>query len=271
MTRSARVDYDAIAHLYDAQPHRAKSVDPELLAFVRRRAATGALSVLDVGCGTGSQLAADRAAAPQAFLAGLDRSLGMLRQARSKAAEIAWIQADAAMLPFRDGTFDFISCQFALHHVQDKAGMLQAAFRVLRRNGRLVLRNFCPQESSDWLYYEYFPVARAVDLIDFWPSEEIMTAMQASGFAAVTAERQHLHYEQNLRHWLDVVRRRDTCSQLMAIPDAAYAAGLSRLERELAAGTGPPVRPDHLCLVTIRGEKRVGSPERRPGTGGDHG
>jgi hypothetical protein len=56
---------------------------------------------------------------------------------------------------------------------------------------------------------------------------------------------------------LAVVRRRDTCSQLMAIPEAAYAAGLHRLEAELADGDTRPIRPDHLCLVTIRGDKHT--------------
>jgi ubiquinone/menaquinone biosynthesis C-methylase UbiE len=262
MTRSARVDYDAIAHLYDAQPHRAKSADPELLAFASQRAASDSLSILDVGCGTGSQLVANRPAALHARLVGLDRSLGMLRQARSKAADIAWVQADAAMLPFRDWSFDFISCQFVLHHVRDKAGMLQATFRILRPGGRLVLHNFCPQESLDWLYYEYFPEARTIDLVDFWPPKEVVTAMEACGFTAVTAERQQVNYEQDLRDWLTVLRRRDTCSQLMAITERSYAAGLRRLEQELADANVPPVRPDHLCLVTIRGEKRMRRPER---------
>jgi hypothetical protein len=32
MQRSSRVDYDAIAELYDSTPHREKSADPEFIA-----------------------------------------------------------------------------------------------------------------------------------------------------------------------------------------------------------------------------------------------
>ena len=84
----------------------------------------------------------------------------------------------------------------------------------------------------------------------------IVAAMDASGFVAVTEEREHLRFEQDLRSWFDMVRRRDTCSQLLAITDVAYQAGLSRLMHELADRSSPLVREDHLCLVTIRGEKR---------------
>jgi len=262
MTSAGRVNYDAIAHLYDGQPYRAKSPDLELTAFIGERNAADTLSVLDIGCGTGNQLVADRTIIPNARLVGLDRSPGMLRQARPKALDIAWVQADAAVLPFRADCFDFITCQHAFHHVRGKEAMLREALRVLRPGGRFVLHSLCPQESEDWLYYEYFPEARVVDLADFWHPKQIIAVMDTAGFLAVAVTRRHVNYEQNLRDWLDMVRRRDTCSQLTAIRDEAYAAGLRRLEQELADGGAPPVRADHLCLVTIRGEKRVGSPLR---------
>ena len=259
MHPSPRVNYDAIAHLYDTQPYRAKTVDPELMAFLGQRGSSDSLSILDVGCGTGNQLVANRTMVRFAQLVGLDRSLGMLRQAQPKAPDIAWVQANGAGLPFQAQSFDVVTCQYALHHIQGKAGMLRGVFRVLRHGGRLVLRNLCPQECADWLYYAYFPEARAIDLEDFWPPESVVAVLEATGFVAVTVERQHLRYEQNLRVWLDTVRRRDTCSQLLTIPDAAYEAGVRRLEHELADGSAPLARADHLCFVTIRGEKRTGN------------
>src|SRR5262249_1319685 len=132
MPRSPRVDYDAIAELYDNQPHRGKSVDPELAAFLAGRGQPAAPALLDIASGTGTQLGANRELAPTARLVGIDASLGMLRRARSKAPGIAWIQADAANPPFRSGSFDFISCQYAFHHLTDKAAMLREAFRMLR-------------------------------------------------------------------------------------------------------------------------------------------
>ncbi len=112
MKPSPRVHYDAIAHLYNTQPYRAKTVDPELLAFVNQHGALDTLSILDVGCGTGNQLVANRAVVPHARLVGFDRSLSMLRQAQPKASDIAWVQADGAGLPFQAQSFDFVTCQY---------------------------------------------------------------------------------------------------------------------------------------------------------------
>ncbi len=248
MPRRVRVDYDEVAHLYDTQPYRSRAADPEFLAFAGQRDAAG-LAVLDIGCGTGNQLIADRDAVPDARYFGLDRSSGMLRQARRKAPDIAWVRADGAVLPFAGSSFDFVFCQFALHHIEDKAGMLSAVRQALRPGGRFVVRNLCPQESADWLYYEYFPEAQLVDLQDFWPADAVAGIMKALGFAGVTLAYQRLDFEQDLPAWLAIVRRRDTCSQLQAISDAAYRAGVRRLERDIADPSLPRSRTDHLCLA----------------------
>ena len=57
--RQTRVDYDAIAHLYDATPNRAKPVDPKFTSFLKQFP-TNELAALDIGCGTGDQLIANR-------------------------------------------------------------------------------------------------------------------------------------------------------------------------------------------------------------------
>jgi hypothetical protein len=136
--------------------------------------------------------------------------------------------------------------------------MLVEVIRVLRPRGRFVMRNICPQEHPDWLYYDYFPESRSIDLADFWPAETIVAVMEAGGFADVAVEREHLRFEQDMGAWLDMVRQRDSNSQLMSISEAAYAAGISRLERELSRTAAAPKRTDHLCLLTVRGDKRSG-------------
>ena len=88
-----------------------------------------------------------------------------------------------------------------------------AVLEALRHGGRFVMRNLCPQECPDWLYYEYFPQAHTIDLEDFWPPEKIVTTMEATGFARVTVELEHLRFAQDLCVWLDAVRRRDSNSR----------------------------------------------------------
>jgi SAM-dependent methyltransferase len=256
MERSSRVDYDAIAELYDSTPHREKSADPELAAFLGGHGPTASLTLLDIACGTGNQQIANRGITPDASFVGLDGSFGMLRQARRKMPEIAWVHGDSAALPFASSSFDFISCQYAFHHFRDKVGMLRETFRILRQGGRFTLYNMCPQEAEDWLYYAYFPEAKTRDLADFWPPDTIASEMTAAGFAGIDVERRHLHFEHDLAELLAAVRHRERNSQLLSLSDAAYEAGLRRIERDLDNPQTPRARADHLCFVTVRGNRR---------------
>ena len=162
----------------------------------------------------------------------------------------------AASLPFADHNYDFLNCHLAFHHFRDKGGMLREAFRVLRRDGRFALYNMCPQESDDWLYYAYFPEAKTRDFADFWPPDVIVSEMSATGFAGVEVQRRHVHGEHDLAELLSAVRFRERNSQLLSLSDAAYDAGLRRIERDLDSPQRHKKRSDHLCFVTVRGDRR---------------
>jgi ubiquinone/menaquinone biosynthesis C-methylase UbiE len=252
---SSRVDYDAIADDYDSQPYRAKSADPELAAFLANRGSSANPRLLDIACGTGNQLIANRTIAPRARMIGIDGSFGMLRQAKIKSPDIGWLQADAASLPLAADSVDFVSCQYAFHHFRDKTAMLNEALRVLRGAGRMVIYNLCPQEMPDWIYYAYFPEAQRRDLADFLPLEQIIGEMRSAGFETVTGTPNHIRFDHDLAKFLETARRRDNNSQLIALSDEAYAAGLRVIERDMDDADVPRIRPDHLCFVTIRGDK----------------
>jgi hypothetical protein len=80
--------------------------------------------------------------------------------------------------------------------------------------------------------------------------------MSATGFAGVEVARRHVHRERDLAELLSAVRFRERNSQLLSLPDAAYEAGLRRIESDLDNQQTRKVRSDHLCFVTVRGNRR---------------
>ena len=261
-----RVDYDKIAANYDAERYRDKEVDPDLQTFLAERSdqqGEERLAGLDISCGTGSQLAANRAQIPGLRLVGLDFHHGMLRQAIKKRRDIDWLQADGARLPLANASFDFISHQFAFHHIQDKASMLAEVYRVLRPAGRFVMSNLWVRKMPNWAIYRYFPAAWEQDRRDFPPTEAIDAMLAQAGFARVTATSTPWQGEDDLREFAEAARQR-IMSQLITISEADYQAGLQKIDEALrqaesqVAGPETPILiPTEFCLLKIRAEKAI--------------
>jgi SAM-dependent methyltransferase len=97
--------------------------------------------VLDVACGTGvvARAAADRVG-PAGAVTGVDLSKAMLAVARRTRPDLAWRQADAANLPFPDGSFDVVLCQSALMFFPDPVKALGEMGRVTTARGTVAVQ-----------------------------------------------------------------------------------------------------------------------------------
>jgi ubiquinone/menaquinone biosynthesis C-methylase UbiE len=93
--------------------------------------------VLDLAAGTG--LIARTAASHVRIALGVDISWGALQQAqRLGAGRIPWVTGDAHRLPFKDGTFDLITCGVSLSHFSRIQTALEEVYRALRPGGQLI-------------------------------------------------------------------------------------------------------------------------------------
>ena len=255
-----RVNYNEIAHLYD-EPLRDHAVDPHLLAFFdgHPELAPSEACILDIGCGTGKQLTANRGRFPDMAMVGVDRFAGMLSIAKQRAPQIAWINGDGAVLPLHSNSVDYACNQFSYHHMPVKEAMVHEVWRVLKPGGQFVMTNIDPWSMPNWLIYQCFPAARDVDQLDFLPVERFVAIMRAAGFVNVRAHREFHGTREALQDFFAYASQRHRASQCMVISDADYHAGLQRLEQVIAKAQGQQLVVDSaLCLVTIIGDKPAG-------------
>jgi ubiquinone/menaquinone biosynthesis C-methylase UbiE len=100
--------------------------------------------VLDVACGTGivARQIAPRVG-PQGNVSGLDLDPDKIDVARVTAKRegfaIEWKTGPAEQLPFPDGRFDLVLCQFGLMFFSDRHTALTEMRRILKTGGRVVL------------------------------------------------------------------------------------------------------------------------------------
>ena len=114
--------------------------------------------VLETASGTGIVTEAIHRAAPSARIIATDLNQAMLDVAarRIVSDRVCFQVADAQHLPFQDGAFDLVVCQFGVMFFPDKKGANAEARRVLKDGGRYLLviwdrldRNNASQIASD--------------------------------------------------------------------------------------------------------------------------
>jgi ubiquinone/menaquinone biosynthesis C-methylase UbiE len=131
--------------------------------LVARAVALRPTAVLELAAGTGAVTRGLAAALPPATtLVATDLNPGMLAVAQARGAprpsgppDVVWRPADAQDLPFDDGSFDLVVCQFGVMFFPDRPAAYRQVHRVLRPGGTALF--------STWDAVETNAVARAVD------------------------------------------------------------------------------------------------------------
>jgi ubiquinone/menaquinone biosynthesis C-methylase UbiE len=188
--------YDRVACIYDLRYDTAsgkvyhRHICRHMLDWLPR----GKL-LLDLGCGTG--LFMRRYGEQGGTAIGLDISRGMVRAAREQAGGFEYLVGNAEALPFRDRTFDAVSCMLAFSYLENPGWMLGEAFRVLKPGGwiavstlaRGVITSLVP---AIYRIGERMEIGR-IGVGDFgeryYTEEEMARIFSEAGFVEVRAKR----------------------------------------------------------------------------------
>ncbi len=175
--------FDRMAERYDELRAREEQLG-EQFEFTVGAGLGAATRLLDVGCGTGSLVAAAvERLGVRAW--GVDASEPMLAKARERGVRgAAFKHAQADDLPFRAGWFDAVTMRLVVHTLGDRRRQaLAEARRVLAPEGRLFVWTFEPDHFTGHHLRTYLPDLPAVDLARF-PTAEVLTGELAeAGFA----------------------------------------------------------------------------------------
>jgi len=157
-------------------------------------------NVLEIACGTGILTRRLRdSLAPAVRLVATDLNPGMLAFAQGKfsaSENLEWQDADAEALPFDEGTFDAVVCQFGLMFVPNKKLAMRECYRILSSGGVFLFNVWDSIERNPFgqiahrtiaSFFEHDPPSFYELPFGFYDADLIRGLLQSAGFKAIAA------------------------------------------------------------------------------------
>jgi SAM-dependent methyltransferase len=130
--------HEASARQGDDHPIRRKT-HRQFLRWMRDLAPAPGSRLLDLSCGLGYFLKAAHEADPSLRLYGLDHSAFAVREARGRVPSAKLRVGDAMAQPYKDRSFDIVTCLGSLEHYPDPDRGVAEIRRVMKDGGKALI------------------------------------------------------------------------------------------------------------------------------------
>src|SRR5688572_14145017 len=127
--------------------------EPYAVDLVNRLASHSLARVLEIAAGTGVVTRTLASVLPESVaIVATDLNQPMLDQASAVGTKrpVEWRRADAMQLPFADGEFDAVVCQFGVMFFPEKAKAVSEVRRVLRSGGVFIFNVWDRLEENEF-------------------------------------------------------------------------------------------------------------------------
>lgn len=238
------VDYDEKQHAVYA---RGRAIGPEVLkvwmkAFAAVAPTRRPLAVLDLGCGIGrfTPALADTFGGP---VYGVEPSARMRQAAEADAAHraVTYLEGRAENIALPDDSCDLVLMYLSFHHVRDRAAAAREIARVLRPDGRLLLRSVFSDRlhithAHGW--HRFFTRAQEIERQMFPSLREATDVFAAVGLNPIAFETIERAFAPSLAANAEKLRHR-AISTFEHMTEEEIADGFRRLDAAVAAETEP--------------------------------
>jgi SAM-dependent methyltransferase len=195
-------------------------------------------SVLEVGCGVGSQTITLARRSPEARFTAIDVARDSLAMARRRAASagltnVGFRHADLYSLAGETATFDHVFVCFVLEHLQDPAGALRLIGRLLKPGGSITVIEgdhgsafFAPDSSAARAAIDSLAELQRRAGGDAMIGRRLYPLLTAAGYASVSVRPLFVYADQSHPDLVDAFTLRTFTAMIEGVRDAAIAARL---------------------------------------------
>lgn len=135
---------------------------------------------LDIGCGTGNYT--DALQSKGVRFIGIDPSEKMLKNATFKNDQIDWRIGKAENTNLENDNVSGIIASLTIHHWQNLNKAFNELYRVLKKEGTIVIFTSTPKQMKGYWLQHYFPKMVNDSILQMPSFEEVEEAMSHAGF-----------------------------------------------------------------------------------------
>jgi malonyl-CoA O-methyltransferase len=201
----AKKHFSKSALSYDKNAELQKYMEDKLIGKLVS-AGMSAESILDIGAGTGGGALKLYGIHPQANVTACDIAHGMMKHARhcntTREKAIKLITADMEYLPFKEGMFDIVYSNAAVHWAEDLGRLFGEAKKALKPGGVLCFSTFGQNTLEELVYsfdeaYLDIKKERRDHVNRFASLDEVIIKLKRAGFndIAIEVEKKRLYYQ----------------------------------------------------------------------------
>ncbi|TMV44619.1 methyltransferase domain-containing protein [Paenibacillus mesophilus] len=239
------IDFHAEHNRY---AYTSRNADRSWTDMVNRFTTVQGARAADIGCGGGiyTRKLAELGAAE---VVGVDYSAQMLEAARQSCSGFSQVSFEwgaAGSTPLADGRFDLVIERALIHHLSDLHACFVEAARILRPGGMLLVQDRTPEDcllpgSSEHIrgtFFEMYPRLAAIETSRRHSSEEVIRALENSGFERVMEEKlwETRKTYADADELADDLRKRKGRSILHELSDEEIDALVLRIRSHLSEG-----------------------------------
>lgn len=258
-TPLAPVDYDRVQHQTYAQGRAlpAAEIQRYMTAFGAYLPARRPLVGVDLGSGTG-RFTPGLAEAFGGPIYGVEPAESMRRSAEAAGLYpgVSYLAGRAEAIPLGDHLADFVLMFLSYHHVTDKRAAAREIRRVLKRDGRLILRSTFKDRIPDHWWRCYFPGSWDVERAMFPTEQETRELFRAEGFHTLASVQMEAPFRGDIAAEAAKLKLR-AVSVFEHLSEDELSEGFARIDADLAAGAiaEKSTYHDFIVFAPVRGRR----------------
>ncbi len=226
------LNYNKISRVYDVS--RAANIETVKKMIKLLRIDSISL-IVDLGCGTGNYTYALSKSSKN--IIGIDSSIGMINEARTKYPDLQFINGDTMDLPFISAIFDSAVAIQVLHHISNKEKFLKETNRVLKNGSYIAIQSCSHEQLHAFWFFNYFPNGLEKEIERTPDINMIITLLENTDFSNIGIEicyQDIVVAKETPERYLDK-NYRDGISTFALLTEEEINLGCEKLRKDIAS------------------------------------